>query len=299
MEQSSMTALVCAFARAYHRENNEVRIFDDSIAMALLSKEEIAFISLNMAKGVAFFSTEFKGTQEEALRFVVDHQLSQTPLARAAFTEDCLNTAVSYGVAQYFILGAGFDSFAYRQPKWAKNLQIFEIDHPLSQKDKIERIKRAGLKIESNVHYVEADLTQNDWKSKIENQEEYDANICTFCSVLGLIYYLSRAEFESFIAKLSELIPINSSIVFDYPNENYMEEQKKHKKLANAANETMQTGYSYQEMEKILEKNHLFIFKHLNANEMNAEYFSDYNHANPEYPMEAQKNVNYCLCVKK
>jgi O-methyltransferase involved in polyketide biosynthesis len=40
MEQKSMTALVSAFSRAYHSENNDVKIFNDSVARLLLSEQE-------------------------------------------------------------------------------------------------------------------------------------------------------------------------------------------------------------------------------------------------------------------
>ncbi len=48
---------------------------------------------------------------------------------RSRFAEDRLAAAVQRGVSQYVMLGAGFDTFAFRQPDWAKSLKIFEIDH--------------------------------------------------------------------------------------------------------------------------------------------------------------------------
>jgi methyltransferase (TIGR00027 family) len=52
---------------------------------------------------------------------------------RSRFAEDCLLDAFANGVRQFVILGAGFDTFAYRQPEWAKGLTIFEVDHPATQ----------------------------------------------------------------------------------------------------------------------------------------------------------------------
>ena len=56
--------------------------------------------------------------------------------ARSRFTEDCLTEAAAAGVRQYVVLGAGLDTFAYRQSPWAKDLRIFEVDHPATQDDK-------------------------------------------------------------------------------------------------------------------------------------------------------------------
>ena len=56
---------------------------------------------------------------------------------RSRFTEDCLYQAYLNGVRQYLVLGAGLDTFAYRQPEWASGLKIIEADHPASQAGKL------------------------------------------------------------------------------------------------------------------------------------------------------------------
>lgn len=299
MEDKSMTARVCAFSRAYHSEHNEVTIFNDVMAKKMLSDEEYKTISENMARGILFFNKDFRGDDKEALRWVVDNQLSQTPLARAAFAEKSLKLATTYGAKQYLIFGAGYDTFAYRQPQWAANLQIFEIDHPISSKDKKDRLQAADIVPPKNVHYVEADFTQEHWIKQLNECQEFTSDKVSFCSILGLIYYLSKDEFERYISTISTNIPVNSTIVFDYPNEEYFKAQQKHSSLAKASNEAMKACYSYEEIEALLEEYNLVILEHLDPKEMTEEYFSDYNKANANYPMEAQKNVNYCLCAKK
>ncbi len=142
MEKQSMTALVSAFSRAYHSENNRHKIFDDSIARLLLSEEEYDQIGKSMSAGISFFNPGFEGKSGEALRFIVDNQLSPSPLGRAAFAEKALGNAVRIGARQYLIFAAGYDTFAYRQPKWAEKIQIFEIDHPLTADDKQNRRPR-------------------------------------------------------------------------------------------------------------------------------------------------------------
>lgn len=69
--------------------------------------------------------------------------------------------------------------------------------------------------------------------------------------------------------------------------------------MAGAANEKMLASYSYVEMEKLLAYNDFLIYEHLTPNEITEQYFRKYNQANPEHPMTAFDNVNYCLAVKK
>src|SRR5215813_8335325 len=49
-------------------------------------------------------------------------------LIRNRYAEDCLAQAVERGIRQYAILGAGLDTFAFRQPPWARSLHTYEID---------------------------------------------------------------------------------------------------------------------------------------------------------------------------
>ena len=304
MEQNSMTALVSAFARAYHAANKTVKIFDDSQAGRLLTQEEYAQAARSMSEGGQFFYPGFQGTRQEALQWVVDNQLSPTPLARAAFAEKALQTALQTGAGQYLIFGAGYDTFAYRQPAWAANLQVFEMDRPAAAADKKTRLEGANIPIPGNVHYVAADFTQAQWQTALTGNAVFDSSVISFCSLLGLVYYLPKSTWHTMLAKLGGLLPKGSALVFDYPDENSYTENageraKKQAMLAGAAKETMLASYAYAEMEATLAEHGFLIYEHLTPEEMTAQYFAAYNQANPGQPMTAFDNVNYCLAVKE
>ena len=93
----NMTALVSTFARACHFRNNSTPVFSDFLAEKMLTDEEYAAISRNMSQGISYFAPEFHGTREEALRFIVDHQLAPSVLARSAFCERAIDNAVQIG----------------------------------------------------------------------------------------------------------------------------------------------------------------------------------------------------------
>ncbi|MBW9150182.1 class I SAM-dependent methyltransferase [Clostridium sp. CM028] len=152
MDQKSMTALISAFSRAYHSVQNTEKVFDDYLAKDILTENEYEQISSNMSKGINFFNPLFDGTQKEALHWIVDNQLSPTPLGRSAFAEKALENAVRVGAKQYVIFAAGYDTFAYRQPDWASNIQIFELDHPATGSDKQNRIQSVLSEKPTNLH---------------------------------------------------------------------------------------------------------------------------------------------------
>lgn len=304
MEEKSMTALMSAFSRAYHTEQNTVKIFDDNIAKKLLTKEEYTQISHSMAEGVGFFNPSFIGSQEAALRWIVDNQLSPTTLGRAAFAEQSLKTAVRLGTKQYLIFGAGYDTFAYRQPDWAKPLGIFEVDHPATATDKQLRLVAAEIPIPENVHYIAADFTAKEWWLALTENSAFHLNQISFCSILGLSYYLSKQSFDLLISTLGSMLPIGSTVVFDYPDENTYTEQageraKKQAMLAGAAKEEMLASYSYSEIESMLAEHGFLIYEHITPAQMTEQYFANYNTANLQHPITGFDNVNYCLAVKR
>ena len=63
----------------------------------------------------------------------------------AALVPPPVPQAARRGITQYVVVGAGLDTFAFRQPDWARRLKIVEIDHPASQQFKIASLKSAGI----------------------------------------------------------------------------------------------------------------------------------------------------------
>lgn len=304
MEQKSMTALVSAFSRAYHSVHNTEKVFDDYLAKDILTESEFQQIASNMSKGISFFNPSFKGTQEEALHWIVDNQLSPSPLGRAAFAEKALENAVRIGAKQYLIFAAGYDTFAYRQPDWASKIQIFEIDHPATGSDKQKRVQSMVAEKPANLHYISADFTENNWESNLIACSDFTESKISFCSLLGISYYLSKQTFAKIINTISTILPKGSGIVFDYPDEDTYtpkagERAQKQAAMAAMAKEKMLASYSYLELEKLLDDNNFLIYEHLTPNEITEQYFKKYNQSNPEHPITAFDNVNYCLAVKR
>ena len=100
----NMTAKVSCFARAYHYNNNSIRIFTDDIAEKLLG-EDYNQIAKSMSDGIDFFCPGFEGTREEGLRLILDRQLSPSVLGRSVFCESILAYAIANGCLSYRDLG--------------------------------------------------------------------------------------------------------------------------------------------------------------------------------------------------
>ncbi len=292
----NMTALVSTFARAYHYKNNKEWVFADPLADKLLSEEEYQAISQNMIQGISFFAPDFHGTPEEALRFIVNHQLAPSVLARSIFCEKAIHNDVRQGCEQIVLYACGYDTFSFRNQY--NTIKIFELDRPEMIEDKLRRVKESGLVPSCQVEYIGCDLSLPDWKNALI-QSEFDVKKPSFGSLLGISYYLSKEEFKDLLKTINSIACRESSLCFDYPLAEGGVESQHNREMAAAAGEAMKAIYSYDEMETLLSEAGFLIYQHMDAVQGTEAFFRRYNQTNSENNMTAPEGVGYCLCVKK
>jgi len=58
------------------------------------------------------------------------------------------------------ILGAGMDTFAFRQPKMMENLEVFEVDHPAIQEFQLHRLAELECEHPAKSHFIPVDFTK-------------------------------------------------------------------------------------------------------------------------------------------
>lgn len=293
--KNNITATTCCFVRYYHYKNNKYRIFSDNIAEKILTEEEYKNIASSMVKGISFFNPSFKGSDEEALNYIVNKHLAPSVLGRYAFCEKSLLNAIKLGCKELLIFASGYDTLAY-QNKF-KNLNVFEIDKKEVLEDKISRLERGNIDY-SHVSYIPCDFTKDNL-SIVLNNSKYDSKQISFSSLLGITYYLSKKYFNILIKNISNNVSSGSTIIFDYQNYDRSIETQKNEILAKGANEEMKSKYTYNEIEEILQRNNFLIYEHLNDIEMTNNYFYNYNTLNPNNKIIAPKGIGYCLAVKR
>src|SRR5215469_8406262 len=133
--RASRTALRVAIRRAAHQLADPPPVLDDPIALRLLGSGYARDLDRAMEK----VARDFRAFMA----------------ARSRYTEDRLADAVANGVAQYVVLGAGLDTFAYRNPFPA--LQVFEVDFPATQEWKRELLRNAGIDPPRSLTFVPLD----------------------------------------------------------------------------------------------------------------------------------------------
>lgn len=286
----NMTALVSAFARLYHIKNSNIKIYNDMYAEKIITEDEYYEISTNMKSGISFFNPNYKGT--DPLKLIVNNNLAPSVLARSIFNEYHLFNEINLGLKQYIILASGYDTSAF---KVNNKLKIFELDKKEMIEDKLNRVNNAKLDI-TNITYIKTDFN-NDWINDL-TINNYNLNEKTFCSMLGISYYLDKETFKNTIKQLSNIIPKGSTILFDYPNTFETKKEKLNQQLAKGANEEMKSVYSYKDIENIAEDSNMLIYEHLNHNDIDNTYFYDYNTLNPNDKIIAPIGISYVMLVK-
>lgn len=204
--QPSRTALGAAGYRAAHQVLEGGKVFSDPFARTILGDGADAII--------AAFSA---GSAHAGMRIFM--------AARSRFAEDALGVAVSRGVRQAVVLGAGFDTFALRNPYADLGLRVFEVDHPATQAWKRKRLSEVGLAIPASLTFAAIDFESEDLGRGLLDAG-FDPDRPAFFIWLGVVPYLGRSAIEAtlrYIASIPE-----AEVVFDYsePLENYPPEAR-------------------------------------------------------------------------
>ena len=298
--KASITALMSSFGRVFHAENEDHPVFTDHLAKNLMTAEEYAAVQGYILSGAQFFESEIDSAAfqpKELLRRLVNVHIAPSPLCRAAYTEKSLKAAVLTGAKQYVILGAGMDTFAFRETEFLSKYRVFEIDHPLTQADKKERIARAGWMVPDALTFVPVDFTKDNLAERLI-AAGFDPSVKSFFSWLGVTYYLSAEAIDAMLSSLSELCADGSSLVFDYPDEDFFAAPEKRVQntimMAKAGGEPMQSVFSYAELEKLLEKHGFLIYELLTPDDIQRDIIDKAG-----ADMKAFEHVNYCLAVRK
>jgi methyltransferase (TIGR00027 family) len=132
--------------------------------------------------------------------------------ARSRFAEDMLAAAVEKGITQYVVLGAGLDTFAYRNP--FRCLRVFEVDFPATQEWKRMLLAEAGIGMPANVVLVPLDFEHKTLGDGLA-EAGLDMRSAAFFGWLGVVPYLSLEAFRATVAAIGKL-PSPTAVVFDF-----------------------------------------------------------------------------------
>lgn len=199
-QEPSRTAWGAARHRAVHQIAEHGRIFHDPLAVTILGGD----VGATSDQTLILERDEHTGTK--AIRFFI--------VARTAFAEAKLAEAVTErNVTQLVVLGAGFDTFAYRNPFGAQ-LRVFEVDHPATQAWKQERLATMGIALPEWLTFAGVDFERESFAERLL-QTGFDPSQRSFVFWLGVSMYLTPEATDATLATVAGW-PGGGEIVFDY-----------------------------------------------------------------------------------
>ena len=198
-DRPSATAQRVAVLRAAHQILDNPKVFDDPIALPIIGKEYALALQTNPR-------------QFEAMPLSL--YVRAFVAARSRYAEEKLALGVQGGVGQYVILGAGLDTFAYRNPHSDRGLHVFEVDHPATQTWKRARLDEVGIALPDDLTFVPVDFETQTIEEGLQ-AAGYDPGKRTFFSWLGVTEYL-MPEVVMATLRFIASAPAGSGVVFDY-----------------------------------------------------------------------------------
>jgi methyltransferase (TIGR00027 family) len=200
--QPSQTALTAAAARAAHLiVDDEPPIFSDTLAYQLLGSQAEELIGYHRARG----------------EHLVLSGARAAVTTRSRYTEDRLTESLRQEtadrLAQYVILGAGLDSFAYRS-ELADQVRVFEVDHPATQQWKRQLLADPGIAMPDSATFVPVDF-ETDSLADLLIANGFDPSHPALVSWLGVTMYLTREAIGQTLAVIGGFAP-GTEVIVDY-----------------------------------------------------------------------------------
>lgn len=259
--QPSHTALRVALRRGAHQLHDaQPLVFEDPLAVRILPREARAEIARVPDKVKRPFSAGIRA-------FMV---------ARARFAEDILARSAASGEArQYLVLGAGLDTFAYRNA--LANVRVFEVDHPATQAWKLECLRVAGIAVPASVRHVPVNFECDSLEAQLR-EAGFDETVPTVTAWLGVVPYLTQEAFRATMRVLGGFAA-GSELVFDYsyPREVLppVEQQMMDSMSARVAQsgEPFKLFFTEEELREELQRVGLQLRENLGSAALNALYF--------------------------
>lgn len=195
----SLTAYRVALMRAAHQLLDHPVVFEDPVALNIVGAKGRSEINQTEQK--------YKSALNSSLRAIV--------IARSRLVESELSMAVRQGIRQYVVLGAGLDTFAYRNPYSSDGLRVFEVDHPATQEWKKMSLFKENIPIPATLRFVPVDFETQSLEVQLKDAG-FKIGEQAFFSWLGVTMYLTREAFMATLKAIFSLAPSGGLLLFDY-----------------------------------------------------------------------------------
>ncbi|OYU46393.1 MAG: hypothetical protein CFE44_02340 [Burkholderiales bacterium PBB4] len=279
---ASRTAMATSLMRAVHARQDPAPVLNDTWGEQLVPPlARAAFIERGMERVPPALRERAMANPDALLHRVLRSNAAYADvILRARYAEDALQAAVTRGVSQYVIIGAGFDSFALRRPAYAAQLAIYEVDHPATQRLKRQRLTESGVADADAPHFIATDLSTEGLGAALA-RSTYQTTQPSFFSWLGVTMYLTREVNLATLRAIATHAPPGSELVFNYvdeaafdPSFSAPQSLQDLKNQVASVGESFQSGFDPQTLAAELRAVGLLLLEDLDGNQLLSQYDS-------------------------
>src|SRR2546422_2287781 len=246
------------------------RLFDDPLARNFLTWPLSLVARLAVVPGL-----------REMVPWLIDNRwpgVRSSVVARTRLIDDAMSASPGGRIDQLVILGAGFDSRAYRLP-CLHGAIVFEVDHPDTQTTKRKVLERVLSVLPKHVRFVAIDFNQCDLES-VMPAAGYREAARTFILWEGVTNYLTEAAVDTTLRWCARSSP-GSLLLFTYVHRDvltrpgaFIGTERLFASLAKVG-EKLTFGIEPCKLPEFLAKRGLFLESDVGATEYRERYFKD------------------------
>jgi methyltransferase (TIGR00027 family) len=196
--RASGTASRVALRRAAHQVLDRPVVFDDPLAMQIIRWDAAELLR----KNPGHFE---RGSLTKYLRAFL--------AVRSRIAEDVIEDAIAHGCRQVVVLGAGLDTYAFRQTH--SDVRVYEVDHPATQAWKKKRLAETSIAVPPTVTFVPVDFERQNLRELLI-AAGIDASRRTIFSWLGVTPYLEEPAIWKTLSDIVALTAAGGGVTFDY-----------------------------------------------------------------------------------
>ena len=211
-------------------------------------------------------------------------------IARTRYIDDHLQECIDNGLEQLVILGAGYDSRAYRFDALVDQIKVFEVDHPATQDVKKAKVLERFKALPAHVSYIPVEFIKGDFQTSLF-ANGYDRQLKTLFIWEGVTMYVDSDTVEQTLDFIANNVGNGSSLIFDYTYPEVLagtferKEAKEWLKITQKSDEPLLFGISQDNIEKFLTDRGFSNVVSVSSEYFNTAYFTGVNQDRESTPV--------------
>ncbi len=203
----SQTAMLIASLRA-------LACFEED--SAIRGGDTLAELFLPEDKRQPLHNPEFRSQ----IKRMIPEGLYEYVIARTKYFDELFQQCLNDGFTQIVLLGAGYDSRAYRFAGKSCDAAIYEVDAPATQQEKHRILLDGDVTIPANIRYIPVDFEYDNLFEKLA-EAGYNGDVPTLFICEGVTFYLSPKAVVGMLEAISSHAASGSLLGFDFQHTNH------------------------------------------------------------------------------